>query len=457
MLLDRALQPFIEQRPICVLARAALERLLDPQRLDALFERTAQTQYTHELLFSVLVELMSQVVLGFQPSVHAAYRACEGRLPVSDQAVYDKLRHVELPVAQALVQQSAQQVAPVLRQLRASLPSWLPGYRCKILDGSHLPATEHRLKVLRGTWAGPLPGHGLVVMDQPTRTVTDLVLTEDGQAQERALLHQILPRVQRGDVWLGDRQFCTLGFLAGLADRQAYFIIRQHGTVKGVPGGSRRPRGRCATGKVFEQQLRLRHPAGGFLTVRRITVLLDQPTRDGDTEIHILTNLPVRTAPAATVADLYRKRWTIEGLFGEIETMLACEVKTLAYPKAALFAFSLGLLAWNAVALLQGALRAAHGRSAVAAEWSGYYLALEMRQAYDGMMVVVPAARWAVCRESSDAEFAAALREVAEHARPAKYRKARRGPKKRPPPRARYRNGAHVATARLLAQRQAAA
>lgn len=456
MLLSSVFLPFIQQKPICVLARAALERLLDPKRLDALFERTAQTQYTNELLFSSLVELMSQVVLGVQPSVHAAYRAVQERLPVSDQAVYDKLQHVELPVAQALVQTSAHQVAPVLHKLHATLPSWLPGYRIKLLDGSHLPATEHRLKELRDTWAAPLPGHGLVVMDQATRTVTDVVLCEDGQAQERQLLPQVLPLVQPGDLWLGDRQFCTLAFLRGIACRQAFFVIRQHGTLHGQPVGVRHARGRCATGAVFEQRLRIRRPEGGFWTVRRVTVVLDEPTRDGDTEIHILTNLRVRVASAARVADLYRQRWTIEGLFGEIEATLACEVKTLAYPKAALLALSLGLLAWNAVALLQGALRAAHGRAEVQEKWSVYYLALEIRQCYEGMMVAIPAVHWEVFRSMSDEEFATVVQQIAGHAQAARYRKSRRGPKKKPPPKTAYRNGAHVATAQVLAERKTA-
>src|SRR5437870_20894 len=103
MLLDPLFQPFLAQRPVCVMARAVLERLLDPDRLDALFERTARRQYTQAVLFSALAELMSQVVLGVQPSVHAAYQALADRLPVSDTAVYHKLQHVEPVVAQALV------------------------------------------------------------------------------------------------------------------------------------------------------------------------------------------------------------------------------------------------------------------------------------------------------------------------------------------------------------------
>jgi Transposase DDE domain len=454
MLLGPIFEPFVRQRPIGVMARAVLERLLDPHRIDALFTATAQRQYTHELLFSSLVDLMSQVVLGVQPSVHAAYQSMADRLPVGDQAVYSKLQHVELAVSQALVRDAAQRTAPVLHRLEATLPPWLKGYHTKILDGNHLEASEHRLPELRTTWAAPLPGKGLVVLDQPTMTVTEVLLAEDGQAQERSLLPQVLPLVQPGDLWLGDRNFCTLAFLFGIADRKACFLLRQHGTLVGELLGVRKAKGRCDTGYVYEQRLRLRNTQGQVRVVRRITVVLDQPTRDGDTEIHLLTNLPVRKATAIQVADLYRKRWTIEGLFLEVAQTLDCEINTLCYPKAALFAFCLGLLATNAVALLKGALRAVHGAQVVREQVSGYYLALEIRQSYDGMMVAIPPEHWTVFRTCSDAAMAAVLRTLAEHVSLRRYRKHPRGPKKKPPQRVAYQNGAHVATAKLLAARK---
>jgi len=42
MLLDTVFAPFVKERPICVMARAVLERLLDAPCIDALFARTAQ-------------------------------------------------------------------------------------------------------------------------------------------------------------------------------------------------------------------------------------------------------------------------------------------------------------------------------------------------------------------------------------------------------------------------------
>src|SRR5438067_1023434 len=58
--------------------------------------------------------------------------------------------------------------------------------------------------------------------------VVDVFPCEDGHTQERALLDQVWPTVEPNDVWIEDRNFCTLGFLFGIAQRGAYFVVRQH-------------------------------------------------------------------------------------------------------------------------------------------------------------------------------------------------------------------------------------
>jgi len=454
MLLDKVFQPFIEETPICVMARAVLQRLLDPKQIDHLFTRNARSQYTHELLFSSLVDLMSRVVIGQEPSVYAAYRKLEHLLPVSDQSIYNKLQHIELPVAAALVNDSALRVEPVIQALKATLPPLVPGYRVRFLDGNHLAATEHRLKELRCTWAAPLPGTVLAVLDQELRTVTDVLLTEDGHAQERSLLEHVIPLVDRNDIWVADRNFCTLNLLTGIADHQGFFAIRQHGQLEGELLGERVCKGRCETGHVYEQRLRLCTQHGRILAVRRVTIILDKPTRDGDTEIHILTNLSAKKVSALKIAAVYRQRWTIEGLFFEVEQTLSCEINTLCYPKAALFAFCLGLVVSNAVALIKAALRAKHGREKVQQSLSAYYLVLEIQQTYRGMMVAIPPPHWKIFETLSGSDFAAVLQELAEHVALDRYRKTRRGPKKPPPQKKRYKNGEHIATAKVLADRQ---
>ena len=454
MLLETIFAPFVQERPICVMARAVLERLLDAPRLDALFARTAQQQYTRELLFSSLVQLMSEVVLGVHPTVHAAYQANKETIGVSTTALYNKLDRVEPGVAAALVRDSAELAEPVVKALQASHPRWLSGYQIKVLDGNHLSSTEHRLKALRGTWAAPLPGQALVVLDQQRMLITDVFLSEDGHAQERSLIAQVLQHVGEDQLWIEDRNFCTLGLMFGMARRGATFVVRQHGQLQGELLGRPTRKGASRSGPVYEQSMLVRDPnSGERLRVRRITIRLKELTRDGDSELHILSNVPIPRASAAQLARLYGKRWSIETAFFEITTTLACEINTLGYPKAALFAFCLALLAYNAVSLIKAALRSVHGRQKVNEEVSSYYLSLEIGRTYDGMMIAIPAPHWALFRALSNKEFANALRELASSVHLSRYQKHPRGPKKKPPERTAYQNGKHVSTAKLLAQR----
>jgi hypothetical protein len=284
--------------------------------------------------------------------------------------------------------------------------------------------------------------------------ITDVFLSEDGHAQERSLITQVLQHVGEDQLWIEDRNFCTLGLMFGMARRGAAFVVRQHGQLQGELLGRPTRKGVSRSGPVYEQPMLVRDPnSGETLRVRRITVKLKEPTRDGDTELHILSNVPIPRASATQLARLYGKRWSIETAFFEITTTLSCEINTLGYPKAALFAFCLALLAYNAVSLIKAAMRRAHGRQKVNDEVSSYYLSLEIGRTYDGMMIAIPPPHWVFFRELSDQAFANVLRELASSVNLARYQKHPRGPKKKPPERTAYQNGKHVSTAKLLAQR----
>ncbi len=164
----------------------------------------------------------------------------------------------------------------------------------------------------------------------------------------------------------------------------------------------------------------------------------------------VIIDVPAHDADAETLAELYRKRWTIETVFQEITTTLRCEIQTLGYPKAALFAFCLALVAFNAVSLLKASLRAVHGTATVNDTVSGYYLNLEIRGTYEGMMIAIPEKHWKSFRTLSVQELAKTLKEIAGHVTLSRYRKHPRGPKKPPPKKTAYANGGHVSTFRLL-------
>jgi hypothetical protein len=119
--------------------------------------------------------------------------------------------------------------------------------------------------------------------------------------------------VTHDDVWIADRNFCTVDFLGGIAARGGCFVIRQHGQLQGTLVGARLYKGAIDTGKVYEQRIDLVTAQGETLTLRRITVALHAPTRDGDAEIHLLSNVPRRHASAQTLAVSYGKRWDTVG------------------------------------------------------------------------------------------------------------------------------------------------
>jgi IS4 transposase len=454
MVLDEIFERFAEQSPVTVMARAALEHALHPTAIDALFEEVAERQYTRTLLFSQVVDLMGTVVCNVRPAIHAAFQVNAESIGVSLRAVYDKIDRTEPGVSAELVRHTARTLSPVITAMGGGRPAWLPGYTVKILDGNHLAGTQHRLKELRAIGAGALPGHALVVLDPQAMLVTDVFPCEDGHAQERSLLDQVLETIRSGEVWVADRNFCTTGFLFGIARRGGSFVIRQHGATLFIEGmGERRPCGRSETGAVFEQEMRLGEGDGGAMVVRRITVVLDKPTRDGDTEIHILTNLPVEVADARTIADLYRRRWTVESAFGELATCLNGEVNTLGYPKAALFAFCVALVSYNVLGVVKAALRSVHGVEAVE-EVSGYYLADEIAGTHRGMMIAIPEDEWVVFAGLTASALGEILKGLAARVRLSALRKHRRGPKRPQPKRASGAKVIHVSTAKLLAERK---
>ena len=303
------------------------------------------------------------------------------------------------------------------------------------MDGNCLAAPEHRLKPLRGLSAGAWPGKSLVVFDPALGFVTDVFPGDDGHAQERALLGEVLPTIQPGELWLHDRNFWTRAFLSGHGARGAFFISRQHQKLPFEALTAWRSAGRIETGRVAEQPIRVDDLQGQRYIFRRIRLELDEPTCDGEQVIYLLTNLPRQAASTKAIARPYRKRWTIERAFQQLEGPLRSEINTLGYPQAALFGFCVALVASNALAVVWAALRAVHGEQLVDEQLSGYYRANEIAATHRGMMIAIPAPHWQVFCAMSDACFVEALRQLAEKVYWPAFHKHPRGPKKPSPKR----------------------
>jgi hypothetical protein len=452
-MLDVAFDRFAKKSPVCVIARGLMERVLNAEQVDQWFKQAAEQQYTRDLLFSTLFDMMSDVVCGARKSVHSAYQASKEDICVSVTSVYNKLNGIEVKTSAALVRYAAGEMKEIIEKLGGSRPSLLPGFKVKILDGNCIEATEHRIFELRSMAAGALPGKSLVVLDPSLRMPTDVFPCEDGHAQERSLLGDVLETVEPLDLWIADRNFCTRDFLLGIQQRGAFYAIREHKSFPWKPLTKEEFVGGIETGKVFEQYILITDDSGNEHKIRRIHVRLKTPTRDKETDIYILSNLSKRAANAKAVAELYRDRWKIEKAFQELEAHLNSEINTLGYPPAALFAFCIALIVYMILAGMKAAMASVHGIDTIENKISGYYLADELSGTYRGMMIALPDEAWKVFRQYSMSELVKVLRQLATNIRISAFLKHPRGPKKKPVNRISDPSHPHVSTARIIAKR----
>ncbi|MEH1791063.1 MAG: transposase [Nostoc sp.] len=320
----------------------------------------------------------------------------------------------------------------------------------KVVDGTCLKGTDHRLKAIRNLAASALPGKAIVVLEPLSKLVTDIFLVEDGHAQERSEFDSVLKKVLPQDLWCGDRNFCTLKFLFTIQEKKADFVIRQHKGMGFKELEELKPLGSTETGELFEQKVEINYE-GKALTLRRVVVRLFAPTRDKEWEIAIFSNLPDAVL-AGKIAEIYRHRWTLESLFQTVTKNFNGEIQTLAYPKAALFSFSMALVAYNILATLRGALGGVHGVEKIEAGLSDFYLVDEIQGTYRGMMIAIPASEWEIFKTVSIARIAQFLQQFATGVNLKQFVKATRGIKKPKLPVIYNSKQGHISTNRLLEQ-----
>jgi hypothetical protein len=380
--------------------------------------------------------------------VRAAYnKSPEAQTVATLKCFYEKFNHIEPAVCRAFVRQLTDRCADVMAALGTTPRPLIPGLRMRILDGNKLAATERRLDGLESVYA-PLPGQALVLEDFATRLFVDVLPWEDAHTNERALFRYLNDWWQAYDLIVADCNFCTEELLRQISDSNAFFVIRHHSSVGLHPLTKERRIGRNASGEIFEQRVRY---AQTDLELRCIIIRLDEPTRDGDLEIRILTNLVPQQANALLVAGIYQQRRGIENSFQELEAALRSEIDTLAYPKAALFGFCMGLVLCNLFQVIRATTEKLPG-APKPETISGVLLGQEITT-YLGALLLLelpthyPQADWTAN------QMAKWLLRIANRIDWRCYRKSHRGPKKKKEFVRGKRSSPHKATSRVLAAR----
>jgi hypothetical protein len=429
MVLPAILDPFAQGAAPAVMTRLALDWMIQPTFVDPLLEQVAQGQYDREFLLSHFVEVMADVACGFRPSPRSAFLKRQFDRIASLSAFYAKLNRMEPAVPAAILAQTADRARELIEAAAGFLPEPITGYSARIIDGNVLAGTDHRIDELRSTRAATLPGKLLAIYEPISGLVRDVILEENAHTQERALLDQVV--VEPGQLWIMDRNFCVRTFLFRIHRSAAFFLVRRHKTcLPFEPIEPLRSVGRCDTGEIFEQPIWVDDPEseGRRYRLRRIVLRLDRPTREGEPEIVLITNLPDEIK-ASLCCQTYHGRWEIEHHFQKLTDLLHCEIPSLGYPRAALFAFCMSVLAGNALAVLTGSLRAVHGEEMVA-ELSPHALVNDVAEAYPGMMIAVPPTEWMFLKSYSASQVAELLTGLADRVPIERMLRSRRGPKK---------------------------
>lgn len=450
---------FIEKAPVAVLFRGFFARTFGAHRMNRIFRDHKVSQVEGDQVFSKLLDLLTPVVVGSQPSVCASHRQHEKAIGVSRQAVYDKLKGIECSVSEALVREPAADLLEILKKRGVKLEDPIPGYQAFIIDGKRLDGSEHRIRETRTISNAPLPGTVLAVLDTRTKLFVDVACSPDGHACERKVVSPVLQRLKKGCVYIADRNFSDGPTVAAFLKAESYFVIRQHKlspVCRPIAGGEKIQRGSDSLGgSVSEEPVEVRLPDGTWKRVRKITIRLAKPTRDNQRVLHLLTNLP-DSVSALTIADAYRQRWTIETCLGHLAQALNAEIDTLAYPKAALLCFCLALVSYNILSAVSGLLTTA-SRSKKKPKISLYYLAIEVANASGGLAIMTDEEDWERFAKMSLDEFCSWASSIAQQANLHKYRASPRGPKRPPPRRVQVNNTTHISTHKLLLERVAKA
>lgn len=428
-------QRFCACAPFATMTQVVM-RVCIRDEFGAIFEVARGRQYEDTLTFEDFSVAVADVALGVVENPNQAYRKHKQELNVARGRFYDKLNAVSLDLSEQVVRTTAKRLCRLQDALDYQPWEGIDGYRLLAFDGDHLQKSEKRLSVLRESGTAPLPGTAVARIDLGRQIIDRVYLLADAHQQESATCDAIVNDLETGDVVVADRHYCIVDFMQRIAARDGCgFIIRQHGRLPGVLLGQRKKLGRTESGIVYEQRMRLT-PADDSLVVRRLTIELDHPTQNGDTEVHVLTNLP-KTVDGRLIADQYHRRWEEETAFYYLRMCFNGELTSLDHPQAALFVFSLSVMAYNILQVILSAFYAEYAADEVE-RLSNLYISQDISQDISrqtpGLLVVFDAADWAAVLPTSVSSQARLLRKIARETDLSEYYKSVRTRKNKSPP-----------------------
>lgn len=337
----------------------ALSFLFSEERMAALYEQHRGASYEREITFHTLVELMYSAVVEHEAVGNAAIQTARksGKLTVSDQAAYGKIRRVRQSLSNALVCSSMEPLMEMFPDsIETRTPACFTKYNVFCIDGKKLRDVAKRLKETRGLTGKVLGGKALVALSVHEQMVVAMSSSLDGEANDGPLVPELLKRLHEwsptSNIILADSQFCDLTTPRHILAERSDFVVRYHPKVhfhadpEEAAEKSTDSRGRAC---VHEIGWLGKPHAETSIRVRRITV----KRHDAEDLILVTSLLNTKRFSTADILDLYSLRWTIETAFQHVTKEFDLRRMIGSTAEATLFQFAISLVIYNVMRLIQ--------------------------------------------------------------------------------------------------------
>ena len=338
------------------------------EELENLFQRLRGRCYTKILDFNLLVQLMHDALLVYRGSGRQSFEHAkeDGRLPVSIQAAFGKLRRVPIGLSEGFLAECTDRLRQVFPKTAwKEVPASLRAFRVGVLDGKAIKHVAKRLKPLRGQSGGVLGGRVLVAMDFQSGLAAVMRADRDGDANDVKFVPEVLPEVRcrfaGPRLWVADRQFADLVQTAYFTQEDDHFLVRHNKKMRFHEDSSCPPRkGRDALGRKYVEDWGW---IGGPKDKRRRRVRRITLSRPGEEDIVLLTDLlDGQQYPAADLLALYAERWGIERMFQQVTEVFHLETLIGGSPEATVFQFAFCLALYNMIQVVRASIAAIERR-----------------------------------------------------------------------------------------------
>lgn len=288
------------------------------------------------------------------------------QLVASRQAYYGKLRRLPLELSTAYLRQSSARLRELTGPCVRPLPPSLDKFNIRIIDGKKLKRVAKRLLATRGS-AGKLFGGKLLVSWDPRVELVDAMAADpDGEVNECRLVPALLGQFPDGTeegpwLFVADRQFGDKKQPNRLLARGFHFLFRRnaktHFHIEPRQPDHAEQRGVDGDGREVIQQWGWLGKGKGRVYVRQITL-----RRRGEEDIIVVTDLlDAEAYPAEDLLELYRRRWGIEQVFGQITEVFGLARFIGSSPEATVFQAAFCLLLYNLIGIVKGGVARAVG------------------------------------------------------------------------------------------------